>query len=92
MVIVVIRTGGIAGRRRRWQVEPPRDEAPHWVKLITQCPWDAPDEPARGADRYVWNIRAQMPEDRRERDVPDRELAGPWRELVNAVREAAASG
>lgn len=89
IVIVVIRTGGIAGRRRHWQVEPPRDESPRWVTLIEECPWDAPVAESRGADRYVWSIRVRTPEDSRERDLPDGELSGPWRELVEAVRGAA---
>ncbi|GGD70382.1 protealysin inhibitor emfourin [Microbacterium murale] len=42
-LIIVIRTGGVAGIRRRWQVEPPREEAPRWIELIDRCPWDAPD-------------------------------------------------
>lgn len=89
VVVVIIRTGGVAGIRRQWHVEPPVDEAPRWVALIEQCPWDAPGEQTSGADRYVWSIRAHTPADRRERDVPDHELAGPWRELVDAVRDAA---
>lgn len=89
VVIVIVRTGGVAGIRRQWQVEPPQEEAPRWVALIEQCPWDAPGEEQRGADRYIWSIRAHTPADRRERDVPDRELAGPWRDLVDAVRDAA---
>lgn len=88
VVIVIVRTGGIAGIRRQWQVEPPFDDVPHWVALIEQCPWDAPEDGPRGADRYIWSIRARTPVDRRERDVPDRELSGPWRDLVDAVRDA----
>lgn len=88
LVVVIVRTGGIAGIRRQWQVKPPLDETPQWVALIERCPWDAPDQELRGADRYVWSIRAQTPADRRERDVPDHDLAGPWRELVEAVRSA----
>lgn len=91
VVIVIIRTGGIAGLHRQWQVEPPLDEAPHWVALIEQCPWDDPDHERSGADRYIWSIRAHTPADRRERDVPDQELAGPWRALVDAVRDAASA-
>lgn len=90
VVVVIIRTGGIAGMRRRWHVEPPIEEAPRWVALIEQCPWDGPaqEQEHTGADRYIWSIRAHTPVDQRERDVPDRELAGPWRDLVDAVRDA----
>ncbi|MCS3844659.1 hypothetical protein [Microbacterium sp. AK031] len=125
VLIVIVRTGGLAGMRRRWHVEPPREEAPRWIELIDHCPWDAPDpaqsEPPhpsptprdspqprptqpsptppsstptptpRGADRFVWSIRARTPAARLERELPDSALDGPWRRLVEAVREASAS-
>ena len=89
VVIVIVRTGGVAGIRRQWQVAPPPDKAPRWVALIEQCPWDAPNPQQSGADRYIWSIRARTSSDLRERDVPDGALAGPWRDLVDAVRDAA---
>ena len=89
-LIVVIRTGGIAGIRRRWHVEPPREEEPRWIELIDRCPWDDPAGAQQpGADRYVWSIRARTPSERRERELPDSALDGPWRTLVEAVRTAA---
>ncbi|HCS61946.1 MAG TPA: hypothetical protein DIW46_11230 [Microbacterium sp.] len=88
IVVIIVRTGGIAGIRRQWQVEPPLDENPRWAALIEQCPWDAPNQEPHGADRYIWSIRAHTPADSRERDVPDHDLAGPWRDLVDAVRNA----
>ena len=88
-LIVVIRTGGIAGISRRWRVEPPREETPRWVELIDRCPWEDPsDAQQRGADRYVWSIRARTPSARHERELPESALDGPWRRLVDAVREA----
>lgn len=89
-VIIVIRTGGVAGIRRRWQVEPPREEAPRWIELIDRCPWDDPSAgQQRGADRYVWSIRVRTPAEKRERELADTELHEAWRELVDAVRDAA---
>lgn len=89
VTIVVVRTGGIAGRRRLWQVDAAPDDAHVWVELIDQCPWDEPCSPASdGADRFVWLIRAHTPVVRREREVPDGDLTGPWRDLVEAVRDA----
>lgn len=88
VVVAVVRTGGIAGLRRRWKAEATDAEAPHWVELIEQCPWDAPCAAPSGADRYVWSIRARTPDGRREREIPDAELTGPWRALVDAVRDA----
>ncbi|MGM7667661.1 protealysin inhibitor emfourin [Microbacterium sp. A93] len=91
ILIAVIRTGGIAGIRRHWQVEPPREEMPRWVELIDRCPWEEPCPTQRGADRYIWSIRAHTPDVRHERELPESALDGPWRRLVDAVREASAT-
>lgn len=88
VVIAVVRTGGIAGISRRWRVEPEPAEAPRWIALIERCPWDETSGDQPGADRFVWSIRARTPSERREREVPDSKLSGPWRELVDAVRKA----
>ena len=97
IVVAVVRSGGIAGLRRRWRVEPDPEQAPQWVALVERCPWDeqtdseqTDDErrPDASADRYVWSIHAVLREQQRERVVPDAELQGAWRELVDAVREA----
>ena len=91
LLIVVIRTGGIAGIRKRWHVEPQRDEEPRWIELIDRCPWDDPAGARhRGADRYVWSIQARTPSARRERELPESALDGPWLRLVDAVRAAEA--
>jgi len=88
VVIAVVRTGGIAGIRRRWRVTASQDEAGQWLALIDSCPWDSPAPDPDGADRFVWSIRVRTPSDRREQDLPDTALDGPWRELVEAVRAA----
>jgi hypothetical protein len=90
VIVVVVRTGGIAGLRKQWRAEPPPPEAPRWIALIDECPWD--DEPAesRGADRYVWHIQALRDDaPPREAQLPDSRLNGPWRVLVDHVRESA---
>ena len=91
VVIAVVRTGGIAGIRRRWRVEAPPEEAGDWIALIDSCPWDDPTPDGTGADRFVWSIRARTPAERREHELPDGALDGPWRELVDAVRAASRS-
>lgn len=88
VVIAVVRTGGIAGIRRQWQVEPDPAETHDWIAMIDSCPWDADADATEGADRFVWLIRARTPSEKRERELPDSELDGPWRELVDAVRAA----
>ncbi|WP_417509701.1 protealysin inhibitor emfourin [Microbacterium sp.] len=90
-IVTVVRTGGIAGLRRQWEVVPPRDEEPHWIELIYRCPWQDPAPTESGADRYVWRIQARPPGARLEQTLPESALEGAWRQLVEAVRAAAAS-
>ena len=91
LVVAVVRTGGIAGVRRQWQVEPPCEEVPRWIELIERCPWGEPPQAEAGADRFVWRIHARTGAADRASDVPESQLSGPWRHLVDAVREAAAT-
>lgn len=88
VVIAVVRSGGVAGIRRQWRVEAEEPDADDWITLIDSCPWDQTTDAATGADRFVWSIRARTPSERRERELSDAEVDGPWRELVDAVREA----
>lgn len=90
VVVVVTRTGGFAGTRRAWRAEPVADQAPVFLSLIQQCPWDASPGSAapEGADRFVWSIVAQWDDaDEREARLGDSDLTGAWRELVDAVRD-----
>ncbi|WP_067196498.1 protealysin inhibitor emfourin [Microbacterium sp. XT11] len=88
VVIAVVRTGGIAGLRRRWRVERDPADAEDLIALIDSCPWDSEPAAATGADRFVWSIRARTPEHQHEQELPDAALDGPWRDLVDAVRAA----
>lgn len=98
LVVTIVRTGGFAGLRRRWGVEldDPR-EAETWRPLIEACPWD--DEPVilPEPDRFVYQIDtvtrdARMRATVRRATVPERHLTGPWRELLDRVREAEQPG
>lgn len=91
VVVAVVRTGGIAGIRREWRVEPDPDDTPEWISMIKRCPWDDEPDAAAGADRFSWTIRALTVSERRERELPDSALDGPWRELVDAVQAASTS-
>ncbi|MET0736177.1 MAG: protealysin inhibitor emfourin [Microbacterium sp.] len=92
VAVTVVRTGGIAGTRREWRAEPPAEEAPRWIELIEECPWDAAVElsASRGADRFVWRIDARCGPRERGAELPDSAVHGPWRELVDHVRAAGA--
>ena len=88
VVVTVVRSGGFAGLRREWRVQPPAEDAPRWLELIDRCPWDAPRRPDASADRYVWHLRACTGDRERVHEVPDAQLSGAWRALVDAVRDA----
>src|SRR5690606_1994241 len=89
LVVAVKRTGGFAGLTRTWTAEARGDDASELVALVERCPWDEPvDSDPRGADRFQWNIRARCgAENDRAAELPDHAVQGPWKELINAVRE-----
>jgi len=89
VVVSVVRSGGMAGIRKQWRAEPPASDIPHWRALVDQCPWDDTGAPAEGNDRFIWHITACTdPSDQREAEIPDSRLRGPWRTLVDEVRDA----
>lgn len=86
LTISITRTGGFAGVRRSWLLEVENEpEVQEWCDIVDACPWDDRPRPTAGADRYLYRIAA----DGREATVPEAQLVGPWRELVNRVRDAA---
>ena len=81
LVVRVIRTGGFAGLRRQWEVEATsEDEAQAWWPLVEACPWD--DTPDDGhPDGFVYELHANE----RAATLPEQQVDGPWRDLVEAV-------
>jgi hypothetical protein len=86
--VLVVRSGGFAGLKQQWQVEPDGDRD-DWIALIGACPWDAVPSDPTSRDAFTWRIEARMPPSTRTASVPDRELVGPWRDLVDRVQQAA---
>jgi hypothetical protein len=85
MKVTVTRSGGIAGLRRTWAVV--TDEQPDsaaWQELIRRLPWDDRPRSAPQPDRYVYEIRCPP----RRVTLPEQQLTGPWRELVDRVTGA----
>jgi hypothetical protein len=84
-VITVARTGGFAGLRREWSIEvtAPQD-AERWRPIVEACPWDDVSSGAT-ADGFVYDVRVAD----HEAVVAERELEGPWRQLVDEVRRSA---
>ncbi|MCU1549277.1 MAG: hypothetical protein JWO29_2228 [Arthrobacter sp.] len=92
MKITVERSGGFAGRTRSWTVQAAPNEKDRWQPLVEACPWDAVPEAGRDRpdgqpDRFTYSIRAG----RRRATLPERDLTGPWRDLVDNAKEAAES-
>ncbi|KSU54125.1 hypothetical protein M3672_04625 [Microbacterium enclense] len=90
LTIIVVRSGGIAGLSKQWRAEADADHAPRWRELVESCPWDAASAPPSGADRYQWRIEvhhggAPVHQAR----LGDGQVQGPWRTLVDEVRQAA---
>lgn len=86
----VTRTGGFAGLRREWRTEAEGPDARFWIALIERCAWDDSGGGARdaaGADRFVWGIRARCDGDERSAELADADVRGPWRQLVDEVRD-----
>jgi hypothetical protein len=82
--ISVTRSGGVAGLRRSWRVE--SGERGAWPELVEACPWG--DRPSGdGADRFVWLIEVASPAPERAVELPETAVQGPWRDLVDRVRE-----
>jgi hypothetical protein len=84
--VAVSRTGGIAGMTRTWsvRVDDGSDDLPGWRALVDACPWDEPAVPTTGADRFVYLVRA----DERQARLGEAAVVGPWRRLVDRVRDA----
>ncbi|MCH6231268.1 hypothetical protein MK786_11015 [Microbacterium sp. CFH 31415] len=91
--MTVTRSGGFAGLSREWRAEADGSDAERWRALIEGCPWEAVAilRDDAGADRFVWRLDARCGERAREAELADADARGPWRELIDAVKDAAAS-
>ena len=97
VAVTVVRSGGLAGMRRRCVVEADASDADPWIALVEACPWDdcgsasarAASNP-RGADRFSYRLSARVRGAERQADLAESDAVGPWRTLIDAVREASA--
>ncbi len=87
--MLVVRSGGLAGLSKRWLAEPEADRLPRWIELVERCPWDAAPSASTGADRYQWRIEVLRGETAvHQARLGDAQVEGPWRTLVDEVRQA----
>ena len=86
MKISVVRSGGFAGIRREWALQvDDRDDRDEWLQLVAVLPWGARGRPVAAPmmpDRFSYRIGVS----RRRITLPESELTGPWRQLVDRVR------
>ena len=79
------RSGGLLGRRIEWNVVVDEQPDPdQWYLLIAELPWGERSKTLPMPDRYTYEIRCEP----HEAVIPEQELTGPWRELVDRVRDA----
>lgn len=84
--ITVVRSGGILGAPRTWEVLVDEQQDPDsWRLLIQTLPWDEEQHAHPAPDRYVYRISCAP----RQITLPEQEVVGPWRDLVDRVRDAA---
>ena len=84
--IEVSRSGGFAGLTRTWTIEVSAAEAEErWLPLLDQAETSDAEDPQR--DRYVYHIAVGY----REVTVTESAVHGPWKELVEWVKNASSS-
>jgi hypothetical protein len=92
VAVTVVRSGGFAGLKRTWEAtadDQPTAQA--WLGLTDSLPWGrVASHDARSADRFVYRIVILVhSEVRHEATLPESELTGAWRELVDRVQQQA---
>ena len=81
----MVRSGGIAGLSSTWEVTiDDRDDRDSWIELIDRLPWRDTPRARQQPDRYSYRIQCS----RHRITLPEHQLTGPWRELVDRVQQA----
>jgi hypothetical protein len=88
--VTVVRTGGFAGLRREWRSGTADAPDVDWSALIGACPWKDAAKPrdSRARDQYVWRLEAAGRTRTYRAVLPDGDVTGAWRSLVDEVRRA----
>ncbi len=86
MKITVVRSGGVAGLTNNWEVVvEDQDDRDSWIELIDSLPWRSTPSAHQLPDGYSYRITCS----RHRITLPEQQLTGSWRELVDRVRQAA---
>ncbi|MCQ1948997.1 MULTISPECIES: protealysin inhibitor emfourin [Arthrobacter] len=84
MKLVVVRSGGFAGMQRTWSTQVSSEEAQErWLPLLS----DPPEAPDSEPDRFMYEISVGPT----AVTIPERQVKGRWRELVERARAGADS-
>ena len=85
MRLVVVRSGGFAGMQRTWSTQVSSEEAQErWLPLLQDPPEAADGE----ADRFTYEISVGPA----AVTIPERQVKGRWRELVDRARSGQDTG
>lgn len=86
MKVTVARSGGIAGLTSNWEViVDDQDDRDSWIELIESLPWQSTPRARQQPDSYSYRISCS----RHKITLPEQQLTGSWRELVDRVQQAA---
>jgi hypothetical protein len=84
--ITVVRSGGFAGLTSNWEVVvDDQDDRDSWIALIESLPWQSTPRARPHPDGYSYRISCS----RHRITLPEQQLTGTWRELVDRVQQAA---
>ncbi|MEO7124489.1 MAG: protealysin inhibitor emfourin [Lacisediminihabitans sp.] len=85
MKVSVVRSGGFAGTTKSWEVSiDDLGDRESWLALIDRLPWD--DTPVERQKPDAFSYRIQCSTHRIV--LPEHQLVGHWRELVERVQKA----
>lgn len=87
MKISVVRSGGFAGLTNTWEISiDGLDDRDAWLELIDRLPWQETASERQRPDTYSYRIQCST----HQITLPEHQLTGPWRELVDRVQHESA--
>lgn len=85
MKVVVVRSGGFAGLTTSWEVGLDNvEDRESWLELLDRLPWADTAIERQKPDTYSYRIQCST----HRITLPEHQVTGPWRELVERVQQA----